>query len=101
MQVSQAVDEYRYSVLGLSQKYQTWTIQKLEIFAAWCQTQQLELEDIRPKQFQQFLHEIRTTPSEKTGKLLSSYTVHGYAQVVKVFLNWAGQQEDYEEQVTE
>lgn len=101
MLVSQAVDDYRYSILDLSAKTQRWYVQKLSLFAAWCDGQGIALERLKASDVRKYLDTLRSTPSGKTGKLLSSYTLHGYVQVIKGFLSWCSREDELEELVSE
>lgn len=101
MQVSQAVEDYRYAILSLSPKTQRWYKEKLGVFAAWCDTEQIQLERVRVADVRRFIDVLRRNPSSRTGKALSSYTLHGYAQVVKGFLNWCAKEDGLEELVSE
>jgi hypothetical protein len=40
------------------------------------------LDRVRPLEVRRFLADLRTTDSAKTGRALSSYTLHGCAQVI-------------------
>jgi site-specific recombinase XerD len=87
--LSQAVTDYEYGVLNLEPTTRRWYRQKMDRFVDWCSENGVALEAIRPTHVRRFLDDLRTIPSAKTGKALSDYTLHGYAQVVKGFLNWA------------
>ena len=102
MDLQTALDEYRYSVLDLSSKTQVWYDQKLRTFVDWCQGEHeknqkkatpIQLEQVQPSMVGKFLDEYRNTPTERFGRPPSSYTVKGYAQVIKGFLNWAGRED--------
>jgi site-specific recombinase XerD len=89
MQVSQAIEEYRYAISSLSPKTQEWYIQKLGVFSRWCSQEQVALEGLRAnhvRRFMDFLCNMAQPP-------LSTYTLHGYAQVIKGFLRWCAEEE--------
>lgn len=94
MRLSVALDEYGFACLDLSPKTQRWYTDKLTVFRAWAEEQgTTELEEITPATVRHFLAYLRTTPSARTGKLLSTYTTHGYVQVIKGFLAWCAREE--------
>jgi site-specific recombinase XerD len=82
------LDEYQYSVLDKSLHTRRWYAQKLTAFANWCERHEIgSVEEVRTATVQQFLDDVRTR--EHGGHGLSTYTIHGYGQVIKGFLNWA------------
>jgi site-specific recombinase XerD len=86
------LDEYQYSVLDKSPHTRRWYAQKLLAFADWCARHEIgSVEEVRTASVQQFLDDVRTR--EHGGHAVSTYTVHGYGQVVKGFLNWAVREE--------
>jgi site-specific recombinase XerD len=46
------------------------------------------LEQLSAWHIRLYLAHLSSTPSEKTRTSLSTYTVHGYAQVIKGWLSW-------------
>jgi integrase/recombinase XerD len=100
MQVRQALDEYQYATLDHSPMTRRWYVQKLEAFAQWCHAQQLDdLDSVKPIEVRRFIGELRERDSQRTGRPLSSYTLHGYAQVIKGFLAWCAKEELISERV--
>lgn len=93
MQVREAADEYSYRLLNCSPKTQRWVQEKLGVFVDWCSTQELNLEDIRYKHTKLFIQEVKSRVNPQTKQIISSYTVHGYASVVKTFLRWCREEE--------
>ncbi len=92
MQVSVVVDEYRYAILQLSDGTQTWYLSRLKRFAQWCAQQGLQLGEIKPTTVAKYLDQLAKTPSEQTGKLLSTHTLHGHARTIRTFLFWCASQ---------
>ena len=70
--------------ITLTPEAMRWYRQKLDTFCAWAKDAPLTTPTIN-----RFLTHLQRTPSVATGAPLSSYTVHGYAQVVKSFVRWA------------
>ncbi len=101
MYVKQAVEDYRYSILSLSPKTQGWYVQKLDLFATWCEEEGITLETLRAAHIRRFIDGLRKKVNPQTGKPLTSYTLHGYAQVIKGFLNWCAKEDGLEELVSE
>lgn len=94
MDISQALNEYRYAVLHLSPRTQGWYLQKLSVFVEWCGDQNKNtLEQITAGDLRRFLADARTRTNPQTGAPLSSYTLHGYMQVIKGFLNWCADED--------
>lgn len=94
MELSQALNEYRYEVLHLSPKTQAWYLQKLGVFLEWGAAQNKNtLEQLTSGDLRRFLAEARARNNPQTGAPLSSYTLHGYMQVVKGFLTWCADED--------
>lgn len=94
--IQQAVDEYRYAILQLSEQTQIWYMARLERFAVWCAEQGLGFADLKPTSIAKYLYSLSSNKSEKTGKPLSTYTVHGHARTIRTFLNWcAAEPQEY------
>lgn len=94
MDLKEALNEYRFSILQLSPKTQGWYLQKLGVFVDWCAQQNKNtLEQLTAGDLRRFLAEARTRNNPQTGAALSSYTIHGYAQVIKGFLSWCAGEE--------
>ncbi|HLZ21086.1 MAG TPA: tyrosine-type recombinase/integrase [Ktedonobacterales bacterium] len=80
----------------------------LTAFFSWAETHTCELhpqpvcdvEDVDKRHFNEFLARLRVTPSVATGKLLTGQTLHGYARVIKAFLNWCIKDDMLPERVT-
>jgi site-specific recombinase XerD len=93
MELSQALEEYRYAVLPLSPKTQGWYLQKLSVLLTWCTSQgKNTLDELTTGDIRRFLANIPTRTNRLTGQPLSTYTIHGYAQVVKGFLQWCAEE---------
>lgn len=98
--VTQAIEEYKYAVLKLSPQTQKWYLARLERFALWCDTQGLALDKVKALHTRKYLEELRQTPNQRTGKPLSSYTLHGHARVLRLFLKWCNKEEGLEDYVS-
>jgi integrase/recombinase XerD len=94
MKVSDALDQYRYALLGKSDQYQTWIMARLHQFADWCELHDIQLEQLKAIHLRKYVHHISQRPHHRTGKPLSSYTVHGHARAVRAFLHWCTKEED-------
>lgn len=90
MLVAEAVDEYRYSILQLSEATQLWYMARLKRFAVWCEDDRLQLQQIKPIHVAKYLTHLQSQPHQRTGDELSSYTVHGFARSIRTFLAWCG-----------
>jgi site-specific recombinase XerD len=99
--IRQAIEEYRYSILRLSHHTQDWYTDKLNVFAAWCEQENVTLETLKASHVRRFLDDARQRINPQTGKLISSYTIHGYARTIKAFLRWCSREEGLEDIVSE
>ena len=99
--VLSAIESYSYTVLSLSPETQKWYLQKLEVFAAWCEAQSITLETLKPIHLRQFAEYLKSRINPQTGKPLSTYTQHGYFQVIKTFIKWCSTEEDLEDAVND
>lgn len=88
MQVQEAKEEYRYAILQLSMQTQVWYMSRLKRFARWCAEQGVQLGEIKPTTVAKYLDLLAKTPSQETGKLLSTHTLHGHARTIRTFLFW-------------
>ena len=96
MLVSDAIEDYRYAKGSKSSQTQLWYKAKLKCFAQWCEQEQLTMKDIKPAHIRRYLDYRRKQYNPITGKLLSTYTLHGDAQVIKGFLNWCAIEYEFE-----
>jgi site-specific recombinase XerD len=92
--LSVVVENYCLATYELSPRTQRWYAEKLEDFAAWCEAQGVGLEHLTPDHYRRYIALLRTRKN-RYGKPLSSYTLHGYAQVIKGFLNWCVRERHY------
>lgn len=80
----EAIEQYLLECqVSLSPQTLAWYQHKLAALEEW-----LGERDLTTPTANQFLAYLQTHPSGKTGKMLSTYTTHGYAQVIRGFLNW-------------
>ena len=99
MRVNEAIRDYLLASEKHSKRTQGWYEQKLRVFGEWCEQEVLPLENIRVADIRRFIQHIHTTTNTQTQQPLSTYTVRGYAQVVKGFLNFCGKEDGLEEYV--
>lgn len=101
MDVSSAIEEYRYAISQLSRETQVWYLRMLGVFAQWSSLQGIALEQIKPSDIGRFLEMIRTTHTNPhTGEPVTSHTVSGYARTIKAFLNWCSREDGIEQLVS-
>jgi site-specific recombinase XerD len=95
MRLSDAITEYEFATAAtLSPHTAEWYSQKLRHFAQWAHQQRVtNLEDMNAPLIRRYLDWLRRTPSERTGKPITSHTLHGYFQVVKTFAFWCVREE--------
>ena len=99
--VLSAIESYSYTVLSLSPETQKWYLQKLKVFGEWCKAQDITLETLKPLHLRQFAEYLKTRINPRTGKPITTYTQHGYFQVIKTFIKWCTDEEDFEECVND
>jgi integrase/recombinase XerD len=99
MDIREAYNNYILAIQHLGTRTQKDYRQKLSVFVAWCESQQkpIKLEQVSNVTFTWFVaHLKKTHPSHKTGSdSLSTQTLAGYYRVVKAFLNWCTEDEEY------
>ena len=105
MLVKDAIAEYHFSLLDKSAATQEWYRIKLKQFTAWCEQENLELQDIRPAHVRKYIDYRRTQGRIKrgqpTGEPLSTHSLHGDARVIKRFLNWCSKEDGIEDLVSQ
>lgn len=94
MKLTEAINGYLIDTSDLSSETQTWYSVKLRLWSEWCTAANLlTLDDIRPTHIKQFI-EAKSKQIWR-GKPISTYTLHGYVQVIKGFLAWCSEEEMY------
>src|ERR1700737_1349723 len=73
--VAGALSEYECIIAELSPETQIWYMRRLKRFAKWCAEKRLSVADLKPTHIAAYLQELHK-PSVRTGKPLSSYTLH-------------------------
>ncbi|HEY4033473.1 MAG TPA: phage integrase SAM-like domain-containing protein [Ktedonobacteraceae bacterium] len=86
MLVTEAIEEYQFAVFRLSPATQQWYLEQLQRFADWCKQNNIPLEKVKPLQTRKYIDYLSATPSDRTDKPLSSYTIHGHARAIRTFL---------------
>ena len=99
--VRHAIEAYSYDILTRSKNTQKWYLHKLYIFAEWCEQNDITLETLKAIHLRQFAEYLKVRINPKTGKPISTYTQHGYFQVIKTFIKWCSSEEDLEEAVSD
>ncbi|GCE18982.1 tyrosine-type recombinase/integrase [Dictyobacter kobayashii] len=85
--VLDALSEYEFVISELSEETQVWYVRRLKRFAKWCAEKRLHVPDLKPAHVAGYLQELRK-PSVRTGKPLSTYTLHGHMRCIRTFLFW-------------
>lgn len=88
MLLYQLLQEYQDYNLDLSPKTQTWYVQKLTIFVEWCAQEQIPPEKINNVCIGRFLECMRQRTNPRNGLPITTHTIHGYAQVIRSFVNF-------------
>lgn len=100
MLVREAIENYLAECATLQKKTRDWYSQKLQVFATYCEQEGIELSGINNRTVVKFQEYLSTTRSPKKSSTMSSYTIKGYVQVIKGFVNWASNDEDYEDHIS-
>src|SRR5271157_2818591 len=94
MTLEDAIEAYLFAVFSLSVKTREWYEQKLKVFSEWYTEKGITLESLTVNTLRQFAQYLTTRTNPHTGKQISTYTQHGYMQVVKSFLGWCSHEDD-------
>jgi integrase/recombinase XerD len=94
-QLTEAIETYLYVVSSLSEHTQISYRDKLHVFADFCTEHNIDLADISPKFFRDFIQYVSTRTSRQTGEKIRGHTVTSYGRVIKVFLRWVSGYEEY------
>jgi integrase/recombinase XerD len=99
--VEEAVDEYLASIKRLRPSTQREYQYKLGLFVRWCKVQSVYLRDVSAKIVDMFLDDMKKTHKPcKAGKTeISSSTLASQVRIIKIFLNWCLEDEQYGEYV--
>lgn len=101
MRLESAITDYLFSKYDLSPATRRWYEEKLRAFAAWASESANadDLEQVTSQLIRQYLASLWGSDSQYTHKPLSTYTVHGYAQVIKGFFSWCASEDLASEQI--
>lgn len=88
MKLREAFEEYEFSLIERAESTKDWVHKRLKRFIAWCEERQIEIESLKAGDVTRYIEHLRAEPSERTGELLSSHTVHGHARIIRSFINW-------------
>lgn len=99
MQVKEAVEVFELTTNNLSKETQIWYHNKLKAFTEWCEKEAIELEHLTPQQIKRYIGLLQEKINPQNGKPLTSDTVHGYAKVIKLFLAWCAQDDEFSEYI--
>jgi site-specific recombinase XerD len=100
MQVREAVEEFLFAKSVLSRATQRGYRIRLTAFVAWCEEQELSLEQLTARHIRAFVDAISARKGQR-GEPLKSSTVRLYALTTKIFLAWCAQEEDFKETVSQ
>lgn len=88
MDLHEAVNEFILANYDKQEPTQKWYRQKVEVFRDWCISEGVDVSQFRPSHFRKFLEHLKARESTRSKKPVTSYTLHGYAQVTKTFLHF-------------
>src|SRR5260370_21527092 len=84
--VLEALAEYEYIIVELSEHTQRVYKTRVKRFAIWCQSKHVSLKAVTPALVANYLQELRSKASEATGDPLSTATLHGHMRALRTFL---------------
>jgi site-specific recombinase XerD len=93
MDVRQAVQEYLDAKRPLSRATQKGYRRRLMTFVAWCEEQQLQLEQLSARHIRTYTDVMSQRKGVK-GETLAPSSVGLYVRTVKTFLSWCVKEED-------
>jgi site-specific recombinase XerD len=99
MLIRDAISNYLAECSRLQPKTLSWYQQKLSVFADFCDKEQIDLDGINNRIVVRFQEYLANTRSPRKATMMSSYTIKGYVQVVKGFVNWCSQDDEYEDYI--
>src|SRR5690242_9304174 len=94
-QLTDAIETYQYVISGLSEHTQISYRDKLAVFATFCSEHSIDLADITPKVFKEFITCVSKRVNPQTGEAIRGHTITSYGRVIKVFLRWVSSYEEY------
>jgi site-specific recombinase XerD len=97
MHVSEAVDEYLYTLRTRSAHTRHGAKVVLRPFAAWCREHSIELEHIKQGEIRRYTDYLYT----RAARTLTQRTIHTYLVRVKAFLRWCSKEEEFEDLISE
>jgi site-specific recombinase XerD len=93
MLLTDALDDYLMECRTLQPKTRRWYADKLGRFRQWCCAHGIKtLEQLSGREVRKFLDSLYAVRNTRTGEPITDYTHHGYAQVLRQFLNWCGRE---------
>jgi site-specific recombinase XerD len=97
MEVREALEEYQDTRRRMVQPKTLSEAQRiLSSFCDFCESQCIQLEQIKPKTVDAYLDVFQVTHHSKAGGSLSTHTVFLHNTILKAFLNWCSQEEEFE-----
>lgn len=99
MLVREAIENYLAECARLQPKTKAWYSQKLQVFGDFCEREGIDLSGINNRTVVKFQEYLATTRIPKKSSIMSSYTIKGYVQVIKGFVNWASNDDEYEDEI--
>ncbi len=101
MEVRPAVEEYLQSIKRLRPLTIDGYKRRLSVFCAWCESNQIGLEQVRSTVVDEFVDHLRNTHRSHYANKpeLSTHTLAGYVRCILCFLNWCLEEEQYDQVV--
>lgn len=99
MTLDDAFTELAYTKQWTHQTRQ-WYEAHLRRFFAWCKRADVDdLSGVTAPLVRRYLDELRTTPNQRTGQPLDSFTLHGHARAIRTLLFWAANEDLVDERI--
>ncbi len=98
MDVAEAAGEYLAAKTTLRPASHSWYTSRLAVFSQWCEEHHLQLEQVKAKVIGEFIDYVAATRTpHKADAPISTYTLAGYVCVIKAFLHFCLEDEEYSE----
>ncbi len=98
MNIREVAQEYFTSITTrLDYRTRASYVQRLNVFVAWCEVNQVQLEQVNNLVVHRFLKHLYEThkPPKATRTHLSMQTLAGYVRVIRAFLIWCLEDDRY------
>jgi integrase/recombinase XerD len=99
MQLEDALVELKYAK-DWTPKTTRWYRERLGAFVRWCNENHItELEQLTAPLVRRYIEYVQNRPSQKSGRPLDSFTIHGHVRAIRTLLFWAASEDLMSEKI--